>query len=125
MKADRVVWAGKDPVAFVVSTNLHRRHLNSSQRAMIAETIAQLRHGGDRKSKSQICDLKATPAEAASLLNVSKRNVERARQVKEKGVPELAAAAKVEGRAPTSTRAPGDRITCRAFYTNRIRRSLT
>lgn len=96
VKADRVVWAGKDPVAFVVSTNLHRRHLNSSQRAMIAESIAQLRHGerGPAKSRkeSPIGDSSATQAEAATLLNVSKRNVERARQVKEKGVPALAAA---------------------------------
>ena len=32
--------AGTDPVAFVVSANIHRRHLNESQRAAIAAQLA-------------------------------------------------------------------------------------
>ncbi len=53
---------------------------------MVAARIATLTHGGDR-SKSPIGDLKQ--AEAADLLNVGKRSVERARVILEDGTPEL------------------------------------
>ena len=48
-----------DPVAWVLSLNLHRRHLTDTQRATVAAKIANLKHGGDRKSeiKGQICPL--------------------------------------------------------------------
>lgn len=80
-------WHGKDPVAFIISANLHRRHLNPSQRSLIADDLAKLRQG--RQAKSQICDFATTQADAAKLLHVSKRTVESARKVKERGTPEL------------------------------------
>src|SRR5262245_65444560 len=80
------VYSGDDPVAYVISLNLRRRHLSESQRAMVAAKLATFGHGGDR-SKSPIGDL--TQAKAADLLNVGKRSVERAAEVRDHGAPEL------------------------------------
>src|SRR5215475_194451 len=55
-------YTGDEPVAYVVSLNLRRRHLDESQRAMVAAKLATFGHGGDR-SKSPIGDL--TQAKAA------------------------------------------------------------
>ncbi len=58
---------------------------------MCAARLATLRQGGDRRSegfKSPIGDLN-TQADAAKMLNVGKRSVERAREVLDDGVPEL------------------------------------
>ena len=41
-----VEFAGNDPVAFVISANLRRRHLDESQRATVAARMANLEHGG-------------------------------------------------------------------------------
>jgi len=96
VKASTEVYGGKNPVAFVVSSNLHRRHLSSSQRAMVATALANLPNGTrttpQNGAPSPIGEGAPTQAEAATLLNVSKRSVERARRVKADGVPELAAA---------------------------------
>jgi hypothetical protein len=77
-------YEGNDPVGFVVSLNLKRRHLSESQRAMVATKLATFGHGGDR-SKSPSGDL--TQAKAADLLNVGKRSVERAAEVRDHGAP--------------------------------------
>src|SRR5919108_3899676 len=37
---------GDDPLGFMLSMNLQRRHLNESQRAMVAAKIATMRRGG-------------------------------------------------------------------------------
>jgi hypothetical protein len=77
---------GADPLGFVASATLYRRHLDASQRAMAAAKIATLRDG-QRKSGSPIGG--ATQADAAKMLNVGKRSVERAREVAHHGVPDL------------------------------------
>jgi hypothetical protein len=43
------VYAGNDPLGFILAMNLHRRHLNESQRAMVAAKLANMTHGGDRR----------------------------------------------------------------------------
>jgi len=69
----------------VVPRPAHRRHLDASQRALVAAKIATLGHGGDR-SKASIEAL-PTQREAADLLNVSRPSVQRARVVLDHGVP--------------------------------------
>jgi hypothetical protein len=80
-----------DPYAFVMSANMHRRHLKPGQRAMIASKLAKLRDG-ERKTASPRAEAAVTQQEAADLLDVGKRSVERAREVEEHGVPDLVTA---------------------------------
>jgi len=91
-------YAGEDPLGFVVSHNLHRRHLTESQRAMVAAKWAKLKHGeigNGRKVDSPIGD--STPPiqsetktrdEAAKLLNIGTSSIDRAKKVI-KEAPEL------------------------------------
>lgn len=62
-------YEGDDPLAYVVSLNLKRRHLNEAQRAWVAAKIATLSHGGDRVSEQAANLPVATQAEAAAMLN--------------------------------------------------------
>lgn len=78
-----------DALAFVLGQNLNRRHLDSSQRAILAGKIANMNHGGDRKTepKNQGASLPLDPqisvVDAAKKLNVSPRSVKDARVVLE------------------------------------------
>ena len=95
-------WAGEggSPEAFVISKNLHRRHLNESQRAMIAKKLAKLKLGDNQHA--QICA--PSHDEAAKLLHVSRRSVQHAAVVQEKAAPELVKAVE-RGDIPVSTAA--------------------
>jgi hypothetical protein len=93
----QTVWSGTDPIAFVLSLNLHRRHLTESQRAMVAAKIANLRKGGDRGNqhtggKGPTGPLATSVSDAASQLQVGERSVKRGRVVLEHGAPEVVAA---------------------------------
>lgn len=95
-----VAFTGADPVAFVLSENLQRRHLNESQRGSVAAKLANMKQGArtDLTPSAHVQKVEgpATPtisrAHAAELLNVSERTVNNAHAVHEKGVPELAEA---------------------------------
>jgi phage N-6-adenine-methyltransferase len=78
-------YSGDDPLSYVVSLNLHRRHLTESQRAMVAARVEKLKHGGNR----QDANLHVGRAEAAEKLNVSTRSVASAKKVQTKGIEEL------------------------------------
>ncbi len=67
-------FSGADPLAFVISANLRRRHLNESQRAMIAAKLETMKHGGPRRG-DQGANLHLGRDKAAGMLNVSKRSV--------------------------------------------------
>lgn len=94
---------GRDgtPEAFVISMNLHRRHLNEGQRAMIAARLASAK-SGERTDLRQIGSRSLTVSEAADLLNVGQRTVGAARTVLNEGTPEEIAAAD-SGDAAVST----------------------
>lgn len=79
-------------VAFVVSLNLHRRHLDESQRAMVGKKLSTMTHGGDRRSDQAAKLPLVTQAQAAEMLNVSERSIRAAGKVLEEGAPELVAA---------------------------------
>jgi len=88
-------WDGKgcSLLAFIVSLNLFRRHLTDGQRAMIAEKLATMGHGGDRRSDQdanlRLENLKLPLKAAAAMMNVSERSVQSARVVRDHGAPEL------------------------------------
>jgi ParB-like chromosome segregation protein Spo0J len=75
-----------DPLKFVISANLHRRHLTESQRAMIAGQIVTTKLGSNQYKGE---DGKIDTAKAAVLLNVSESSVKRAKKVYEKAAPEV------------------------------------
>lgn len=82
-------YEGDDPRAFVISLNLHRRHLTESQRAMVAANLANMpAHRPEDKS----ANLRTSQAEAAELLSVSERTVTHAAKVRSSGAPELVSA---------------------------------
>jgi N6-adenosine-specific RNA methylase IME4/ParB-like chromosome segregation protein Spo0J len=80
------LYQGENPVAYVISLNLRRRHLDESQRAMVAAKLATLKQGA-RTDLSPIGEM--SQVEAATLLNVGKRSVERATEVRTHGAAEL------------------------------------
>lgn len=87
LKLKTRTYKGKDPVGFVVSLNLARRHLTESQRAMAAAKIAEATHGGDRRSSGKSAG--RTQKQAAQVLGTSERAVRQAKRVSMIGTPEL------------------------------------
>jgi hypothetical protein len=99
------IYDGDDPIGFVVSLNLKRRHLSESQRAMVAAKLATLRAGDNQYSEG------LPIGRSSELLNVSARTVARARDVRESGTPELvhaveAGVVSVAAAADIATRPP-------------------
>ena len=88
--------SSEELLSWVISKNLHRRHLNESQRAMVAARIANLEHGQRadlaQEQERQICrSSPMTQAQAATLVSVGERSVRTAKKVQEQGTPELVA----------------------------------
>ena len=95
VKPDTIEYVGNDPVGHVISLNLMRRHLNTSQRAMISLRIAHYKNGGIRLGQntlaSQTANLptEASQLEVAKLLNISPRTIRSAINLKKKANHEL------------------------------------
>jgi N6-adenosine-specific RNA methylase IME4 len=112
----------REALAWVISKNLKRRHLTESQRAMVAAKLSTLRLGDNQHSASQAAQICApamdfgaehaapepeaavSQSDAAELLSVSRRSVQTATKVQEKGAPELQEAVD-QGRVAVSTAA--------------------
>ncbi|MGH7140867.1 MAG: ParB N-terminal domain-containing protein [Pirellulales bacterium] len=114
-----VEWDGVgSPLAFVVSRNLHRRHLNESQRSLIGAQVKAMfeEEAAERKAATQFGEDPRTPtdglgddekhreitvganlhppcakanAQAAAMLNVSARSVATASKVLDSGAEEV------------------------------------
>jgi ParB-like chromosome segregation protein Spo0J len=80
---DFTQYKGDDALGFVVSKNLHRRHLNESQRAAIAAEIANMPQGFRSDQPSANLQKVISVPEAAELLNVSPRSVATAKTIKD------------------------------------------
>lgn len=84
-------YQGNDPTAFVIDKNVHRRHLNESQRAMIAARLANL---GNKQKASNFKPMPEveistshpiTMDRAAEMLNVERSTVAFAKNVLKDG----------------------------------------
>jgi ParB-like chromosome segregation protein Spo0J len=75
-------YPGETPVQFVLSLNLHRRHLTTSQRAAIAADVANLQDGQRADYAAAPNGAPVTQSEAADLLGVGHRTVQRAAAVR-------------------------------------------
>jgi len=90
-------YRGDDAAAFVVSLNIHRRHLTESQRAMAAAKLANMPAHRPIKSANLQTFFDDEPSkpvpmaqgEAAKLLNVSPRTVATAKKVQEEAPAEI------------------------------------
>lgn len=93
IEADFREYDGHDPIGFTVSLNLTRRHLNESQRAMVAASLANMVSGGtganqhNDGSRSANLQSSVSQSEAATLLQVSPRSVATAAKI-ERDAPE-------------------------------------
>jgi hypothetical protein len=85
---------GTDPLGFVVSHNLHRRHLTESQRGMVAERMANLsaHRPPCETSPTGLVKPAVTMRRAAEMLSVGESTVTRAKKIQRLGSPELVAA---------------------------------
>jgi len=79
---------GSNPLDYVISKNLHRRHLNESQRAVIAAKLANIELGDNQYRGSANLPTQITQQQAAQMLNVSERSIQTIKSI-EREAPEL------------------------------------
>ena len=80
---------GHDALRFVVSANERRRHLSDTQRALIADKLATLRNGQNKATSIGVADI--SQPEAAEMMDVSLKSLQRVRSVREHAEPEVVA----------------------------------
>ena len=77
-------YTGNDAMGFVLSANLHRRHLNEGQRAMVGANLTNLVVGANQHTKGGL-----SPSAAAALLKVGTASINRAKAILKSGNAEL------------------------------------
>lgn len=92
-------YQGDDPLGFVLSHNLHRRHLTASQRALIAAKLVDWDIGINQNTAGAA---NLPTRVAAERLSISERAVRAARRIHERGADELVDAIR-EGRVSVHT----------------------
>lgn len=105
LKPDTTTFHGTEAeaLALVISSNLHRRHLDESQRAMVGARIANMNEGRPRKDTASIEAVSPAVSQtaAAEQVNASRASVQRAAVVIRDAEPELVAAVD-QGHIPVS-----------------------
>jgi ParB-like chromosome segregation protein Spo0J len=76
---------GEDPLAFVMSENLHRRHLTKQQSALAAARAANMRQGERTDIQPSANLQKVSQDDAAKLFKVSPRSVATAARILKEG----------------------------------------
>jgi len=82
---ETVQYTGDDPFGYAVSLNATRRHLNQSQRALLATNMATLKQGeagNGRKVETQIRVSTPTIKQASKALGVSTTTIDAAKKLK-------------------------------------------
>ena len=89
-------YEGSNPLGFVISLNLNRRHLSESQRAMVAANLANMPLGGAsyRCANLRTEGSNVSQDDAADLLQVSRRSVQTAAKVERTAPAEVVEAVK-------------------------------
>jgi len=111
-------YIGGDPIAFVMSKNVHRRHLNETQRAFVGAELVPMYEAAakERQEKLNKTPGKLSPnlgeakkgkaaEHAARAVNVSRSSVESALKVKRDAAPEVLAVARDKGELAVSAAA--------------------
>lgn len=84
-RTETFVGNDRECLAYVLDLNLRRRHLDESQRAMIAAKLAALPRGSNQHASIEA----PSQEQAAKMLKVGRASVQRAKTVYAKAVPEL------------------------------------
>ena len=82
-------YTGTNPVSFVISTNINRRHLNESQRALLAlELVPELEKEAEKRMKAGVVNPSApvregrkTSEQAGEAVGVGSRTIEMAKKI--------------------------------------------
>jgi hypothetical protein len=91
---------GKNPVAFVLSRNLHRRHLTGSQRAAVIVAATDWNQiGANRRGGSEPGSDPKSEAEMAAAAEVSDRTIRHAKAAHEAGLGDAVKEGKVSAKA--------------------------
>lgn len=89
-----------DALAYVLDLNVKRRHLDASQRAMIAAELETLKHGGARRGL-QDANLHLDRGIVAKKVNVSPSSIARAQAVRASAIPSIVTSVRT-GQMPVS-----------------------